>query len=318
MAYTTDQAILIADWILTHQGVSEAEAVRALKAAGQWPDGESVPFDDPEPTIAPGPAEAFGDAPTGEEERLLPAQADPFAIGAGLEEFDAEDVRIPQLKIKQAQTKNAAGVPDGALFLTSDLEGHATTRELVLLELGKERSLLLPYGGGVAAEAMIARIYEKTGIDVPDDWEGPVCFSRDRVAPVAQDGIKPLADNCEGCPMNRWRTVRGRRMQDCAESYRLLFFDVTAQLPAVFYARGSAIRPARDLLTSLQVACRRRGLPAYGFAFSVTTKKVEAGDGTYFVPVFGRPTELEDREEVARYAGIRRACATVQVEEEAA
>lgn len=318
------QAELIADWILEHQDATQEQAIAALRRAGAWPD--DGPRVDPEPTLGPAPAETFGAevecadedavAPAG---RLLPlAPEDPFAVGAGLETFGADDVRISQLKLKQAQTKNAAGVPDGAWFLSSDLEGHSLARELVLLELGKERSLLLPFGGGVAADAMIQRILAKTGAEVPDDWEGPVCFSRDRVTPVVQEGIKPLAAACSECPLNGWRTVRGRRMQDCAESYRLLVLDVTSGLPAVLYARGSAIRPVRDLLTGLQVACRRQNLPAYGFRFTVASKRLEGGDGTYHVPVFGRLAAIDDKEEIARYAGIRKACATVQVEDEAA
>jgi len=212
--------------------------------------------------------------------------------------------------------KNADEVPDGTWFLTSDLEGASDSREVVFLEMRKERSLLLPYGGGDAADAAIHRIHQQTGVDVPQSWEGPVCYSRDRVTPVQQEGIEVLASACKGCPMSRWRSVRGRRIQDCAESYRILLYDLEAQLPVVFYARGSAIRPTRDLLTNLQVACRRRKLPAYGFSFVISTKKRDTSDGTYHVPVFGRPVPLEDAEEIAQYGGIRAACAAVQVEEE--
>lgn len=270
------------------------------------------PDDDPEPMIV------WPEATEPKTEVLLPSVAYEYAlaVGAGLEEFGEEDLRIPQLKLRQAQTKNAERVPDGSWFVTSDLECHARSRELVFLEMRKERSLLLPYAGGDAADAMIRRIEEQTGVEVPADWEGPVCFSRDRVRPVAQEGIAPLAEDCASCPMACWRTVRGRRTQDCAESYRLLFFDLATQLPCVLYARGSAIRPTRDLLTNLQVASRRFKLPACGFTVEVGTKKIDSVDGTYFVPVFGRPQPVEDREEIAKYAGIRHACAKRQVEED--
>lgn len=326
---TPQQSELVADYMLDHPGLTQQQAIAALQRAAQWPEDEDLPAFDVGPPLEAVPAgtaalaqRTAAAAPAALEEdaeKRLPmvaAESDPMETGAGLEEFAADDVRIPQIKIRQAQTKEADGVPDGSWFLTSDLEGASPSREVVFLEMRKERSLLLPYGGGDAADAMIHRIQQQTGVVVPAEWEGPVCFSHDRVVPVEQEGIGVLAAECKSCPMSRWRTVRGRRMQDCGESYRILLFDLEAQIPAVFYARGSAIRPTRDLLTNLQVACRRRKLPAYGFSFSVGTKKRDSSEGTYFVPVFGRPVPIEDQDEIAQYGGIRQACAAVRAEEE--
>ena len=318
---TPNQQELVADWILEHPGSSPQQAIAALREGGAWPKEErGIPALDvgpPREVFAEGTALAVAVADPEPQVPLAPApQEDPMAVGAGLEEFGADDVRIPQIKIKQAQTKNADGVPDGTWFLTSDLEGGSETREVVFLEMRKERSLLLPYGGGDAVDAAINRIHQQTGVEVPQSWEGPVCFSRDRVRSVEQEGIEVLSSHCKGCPMSRWRSVRGRRIQDCAESYRILLYDVETQLPAVFYARGSGIRPTRDLLTNLQVACRRRKLPAYGFSLTISTKKRDRDEGTYYVPVFGRPIPLEDSEEIAQYGVTRAACAAVQVEEE--
>ncbi|HBP23611.1 MAG TPA: hypothetical protein DEA08_38265 [Planctomycetes bacterium] len=324
---TPNQQELVADWILENPGSTPQQAIAALRETGQWPQESAagaIPALDVGPpreivpegaALAPESSQATGMA------QHLPLatpepEADAMAVGAGLEEFGADDVRIPQLKIRQAQTKNADDVPEGTWFLTSDLEGASTTREVVFLEMRKERSLLLPYGGGDAADAAIHRIHQQTGVEVPQGWEGPVCFSRDRVQPVQQEGIEVLASDCKRCPMSRWRSVRGRRIQDCGESYRILFYDLEAQIPAVFYARGSAIRPTRDLLTNLQVACRRRKLPAYGFSFVISTKKRDTNDGTYHVPVFGRPIQIEDADEITQFGGIRAACAAVQVEED--
>jgi hypothetical protein len=242
----------------------------------------------------------------------VPAEPPP----AGHEELGHEDVRIPQLKIRQELTRNAERVPEGSLFVTSDPGSHSLGRELVLLDVRKERSLLLPYFGGEAADALVARILELTGVIVPPGWDGPVCFSRDRVRPVEQEEVEPLADECAACPMARWRTVRGRRLQDCAESYRALFYDLATGMPVAFFARGSAIRPTRDLLTNLQVACRREARPAYAYTVELITKRIERPDGSYHVPVFGLPQPIEDSDEIARLAAIRKTCALVQIEED--
>ena len=294
---------LIAEWIIDHPGATREQARAAVRAAHR-PTERLLPM-----------AQELSQVNT---LTLQPDPNDPMAVGAGLEGFGADDVRIPQLKIRQAQTKNAEGVPEGHWFLTSDLEGASPARNVVFLEMKKERSLLLPYAGGDAADAMIHRIHEKTGVRVPADWKGPVCYSRDRIQPTPQDGIDLLCVYCDDCPMARWRTVRGRRIQDCGEFYRILLYDLESQLPAVYYAHGSAIRPTRDLLTNLQVACRRHKLPAYGFSFSIATKRPDEKDSSYHVPVFGRPVPLSTNEEVQQFAGIRLACASVRVEEDQA
>lgn len=95
--------------------------------------------------------------------------------------------------------------------------------------------------------------------------------------------------------MAGWRTVDGRRVQDCAEGYGFLFLDLLAQLPAVLHARGSALPPMADLLATLQVASRRERRPFFAFSFSISTRSAthEAGN-TYFVPTFSPPELIDD------------------------
>jgi hypothetical protein len=212
----------------------------------------------------------------------------------------------------QAQTRDASGVTHGHWFLAGDLEGGAPERELILLELRKERSLMLPYGGGAAAEAMVQRIYTVTDgrVNVPDAWEGPVCYSRDRKLPVLQldtngsKAIETVSETCEACEMARWRSIRGRRMQECGESYRIDMLDVSTQMPVTYYARGAAIKPVRNLLTGLKAASYQHRRPAYGFTFVASAKEIEREDGTYYEPAFSRPRLIEDPDTIAS------ACAT--------
>lgn len=177
---------------------------------------------------------------------------------------------------------------------------------------------MLPFGGGAAAEKVIERISLRTGVEVPATWEGPVCFSRDRIQPVVLEGQEVLSDTCAECTMNRWRTVNGRRSQDCAESYRLLAFDLVLQRSCVLFARGSAIRPIRELLATLQTLCERHQKPVYGFAVYALTKRVDGSDGQpYHVPVFHTPYPLDDPKQVAFYATLRRKLSAADAEEAA-
>ncbi len=240
-----------------------------------------------------------------------------LVVAAGLERLAKGDLRLPQLKLKQPSTPYAARVPEGSWFLTTDEEGHALSRGLVLLEARKERALLLPlFAGEEAVQAACERIEQETGVEVPEGWEGPVCYSRDRVRPVEQEAIPTLAAACASCPMVRWRTVEGRRVQDCRDSYRLLFWDMAADLPCVLFARGAAMRPARELLTHLQVACHKADLPACAFVIGLSARRVEGVNGPYYVPLFSRPYPSTHPEETPRYAAIRRACAAFERAEE--
>lgn len=229
-----------------------------------------------------------------------------LGAAAGLEECTAEDFRIPALKLRQTLTEGAPGVPEGAWFLTEESSAALRLRSVVVLEVKKERNLLLPRGGSEAAQALVERIRTRTGVEVPLDHEGPVCWSRDRITPVQEEGLLPLATDCTTCSLSRWRTENGRRVQHCGESYRILLFDLASDLPAVYHARGAAIRPTRELLTRLQVACRRAGSPTCAFQLTLSSEELEGPDGTYWIPRYGHLLPLEKPGLVAQLAEIRR------------
>jgi hypothetical protein len=233
--------------------------------------------------------------------------ARPAPPDTGLEQIGTNSVRLPRLKLRQELTRNADGVPEGSIFISSQPGDHALGRTVVLLAVRKERALRLPVRED-DAKNLRQRIIAQTGVEVPADWQGTVCFSRDRILPEVQPGIDPLNPNCLNCPMGRWRTVNGRRVNDCAESFRLILFDRRAQVPCIFFANGSAVRPARDLLTALKVACRRHERPAFGFTVELSTRRVEADDGHFFVPVFDRPEPIADTAEVSLLADLSRSC----------
>lgn len=227
---------------------------------------------------------------------------------AGLQAYGPEDVRLPRLKLKQRETRGAERVPEGAWFLTGEEEWHALTRALVLLEMRKQRGVILPWSSETRSRALAERIRDRTGVDVPLDYDGPVCHSRDRQLPVVRDGLTPLASSCSTCPLARWQVVDGRRRQDCAESYRLLLWDEAAQSPCVYYAQGAAIPPVKDLLTNLQVAARRYSRPVYGFQLGLRAVTKHSMDGPYWVPQFTRPYPHVDPEAWAGFEAVLTAC----------
>lgn len=227
---------------------------------------------------------------------------------AGLEPFGPEDVGLARLELKQPGSLGAERVPEGSWFLTSDPDGHSLSRGVVLLEMRKERSLLLPWDDP-EREAVARRLEAETGVVVDLEHDGPVCWSRDRVLPVTDEGGTALAESCARCPMARWRMERGRRVQDCAESYRLLLWDEGADAACVYHARGAALQPVRNLLTNLRVDGRRFGLPACGFQLGLAARLVYSAEVPYWVPVFSRPYRHVDPRAWERFTRIREACA---------
>ncbi|MEZ6187928.1 MAG: hypothetical protein R3F62_23330 [Planctomycetota bacterium] len=286
---TPNEKRRLADYLREHPDATPQEARRAILA--ERPTVRLLPL-----------AESLRST-----EATLPDPQPPAAI-EGLEGLAHSDLRIPQLKLRQPRTTRAAGVAEGDFFLAGDPTSAAPARTLALLELRRERRVLLPFEDGPATDALLQRIERKTGLRVPPDWQGPVCSSRDRVQPTPQAGIELPAVRCAHCALARWRTEDGRRSQDCAEVYRLLVFDLERQLPAVFLAKGSAIRPVRELLTQLQVAGQRHRRPAFGFWFEVTSAAREERGETYYVPVFTLPSPLGTAEQVAQLAAVRAAC----------
>ena len=226
----------------------------------------------------------------------------------GMEFCDSRDLVIPNLQLKQAQTRDDDDsgideIEDGHWFLSNDPEGNSEARELVFLEVRPGRTYMLPYEDDDARDEVLAEF----GLDgkVPDDVK-VICSSLDRVTPTAPEEWDALAESCSDCPHSKWRkTSRGRKPPACGEVYRTIVVDTTeGDVPARLFLKSSAIRPTQSLLTNLQLAARRKKLPICGFSVSVSSVKKKATKGNYFIPKFGRPQPL-DAEDVEAYRGLR-------------
>ena len=258
------------------------------------------PLVDPDPTLGP---EAFARARL-EEERdrgRVPLPADPrLATAAGLEECGPEELHVPELRIKQSHGEATEAVGPGEWYLAGVPE-VILPRELslVVLEVRRERALVL----GSFDVALEARVRERAGTAVVTEVGAPVCSSRDRVQPDQGEGLFPLSTDCASCPFSRWRVEAGQRVQDCREGLSLLV--VEGEQVAEYHARGPALRPVRELLAWLQVACRRDRAPACAYRVGVYTTEVQGPDGPLWVPWFDDPRRIEDSHQVARWAELR-------------
>lgn len=229
----------------------------------------------------------------------------------GLEGVDVGNLQTPSLRWKTPQTKDPHGlgiadVPDGQLYMSTDPADYTEERLLAFLDIRQGRSFLLEYEDEKRAEQL-----EQLGLDelVPDGTN-VICSSPDRRLPVARNDQEwgTLAESCDGCEFSEWKSSArtGRRVPPpCGENFRAIVVDLETMTPARMFFKGSAIRPMRSLLTSLSVAARRFRTGTYGLEVSLRTKLTPGNSGNYYVPVFGRPQQLEP--ELAAKLGSLRA-----------
>lgn len=251
----------------------------------------------------------------------LPAPAAPAHVGhaapmtglEGLEEITGEDVKVPGWKIRQPTSGSAdaavLAIPAGSIFLTFDPAGHAPKRVGRVLDITKGRSFLPPYGNSNDAKVKSAQLRERLeklhGVKVPEDKK-VICSSPDRKTPEDR-GWGTLAKTCAECPYSKWTVVGGvRKAPECQENYKTIIFDEPTQTPAIYLARGSAIKSFKNLVTNLMIAGNREKRPPAGFRTCIETKKETDGTNTWYVPAFGPLLPVSD-EELEQGLNIRRA-----------
>lgn len=325
-----------------HAGKKAADVAAALKAEGHplFVEGGAKPAPrtaidiDPGPVGGLGGAGANGSVAIGADQgkpgadratttAIAPAPKTTHAVAKrataveGMEDLDGSDFQLPTLALCQSQSKiQGADVPEGHWYYRQQPQTHSAVRKVVILAIKKGRSFMLPYAKD-QRPAAVEHIRSVTGQTAKEDHEGPLCFSRDRVHPVAADGMKPFAVACADCSFAKWRRAGGASVMDCSESYDLLLLDVTngadGGVPVMSFQRGAGIKPMKTLNTNLLAAAAQHGgLPTFAFELEMSSAKVKTDDGNYAVPVWSYPKRITDEERVARYAGIRAGCLAAQ------
>lgn len=332
-------------------GVAPRDIAVALEAEGHeaWTAKPAAPAPAPAPTPAPAPAPAGaiedegdtsfdvldvgpppGAAPAPapavpvlrQEEKValvaaaartpqLPARE--IARPAGLEELDASDLILPSLTLRQAQTQDipeGITIPLGHWFYKQQPALQSAKRKIVILHAGKDR-MLAPDFSKKNRPAQIERIKKLTGIALKEDHDGPWCFSPDREAPVTRDGLTPMAKACKDCPLSRWRNGA----MECGEAYKLLIVDRTAGgqgMPAWLRLRSAAIRATKNALSALLIAANQHRQPACAFELELGSAEEKRPDGNFYVPTFGPPLPLAERELIDFYNATRESALATQ------
>lgn len=291
-----------------HPLFREEERSKARKAASKPAKAASAI-----PDLDSGPALPARQEPQ-RQAKQLPAAPPPASVGIeGMEELDQTDLKIPELRLKQDQTRDdhETGIEDvenGHWFLTSDPEGAQPERAVVFLEIRPGRQFMLPYNSDENddREDMLGEL----GLEdkVPEDVQ-VICSSSDRRKPDFRDDREwlPLNDSCGTCPQAQWQTVRGkRRKPNCGEVYRCMVVDVTGgdETPARMFIKGSGIRSMKSHITNLTLGCKRHQVGVYGMVAPLKSKYVKNKKGKFFVPMFGRPQPLP-AEAVESYRALR-------------
>lgn len=248
------------------------------------------PFIDPDPTLGPA-ALAIARRAVG------PPPRDPLcAVAAGLEDCAPADHLVPALRIWQPQERRDELISAGTWFLHDRLLALDGSLELVVLEVRKQRALLLPED----ELYLDTRVREAVGwITLAHERRWPVCSSLDGLRPERGPRRLPLAEACGAC------SFAGR---GCSEGYRLLVVEARAgEFVAEFHATGLAARAVQELITDLQLACRRDRAPSCAFSVLATTTQEDGPEGPEWVPCFDPPEALDRPEWVTGLVELRQA-----------
>lgn len=293
---------------------------------GPPPGAEPAPTEEPASDNTEAETEAARKLPTADRHEVA-SRADLYGgYDDGLDdELDGDDLLVPRLKIKQAQTKDPDGLgiselEDGTLYHSNDAEASGPARTLVLVALSKERVFYGPYGKKRRGDfaKLLDELSTRHGVAIKNRDAvmdgGVICSSRDRVQPRRQarwggtlgveDGVdkdgkqlrfcKVLDESgrvVKACPESKWSS----RTRNCNETYELAAFDVTdgfPGLPCVYSLSGKAYRLGKPLLTTLKTRRRLKRLPMFGFTVELSTVYEDNEDGKFYLPHFGTPTPM--------------------------
>lgn len=202
------------------------------------PDGELVP------TTTRAPAETLPDWLRGE-------------AGAGLEEADESDLRLPMLRLMQALSPE---VQDGAARpgdIVNGLTRQVYGRQLVIVPVkhSKQRVLFPPRGAVERA---------------------PRCRAPDGKTPVAGGEGGPT---CAECRFAAWRD---REPPECTQYYLFASLVEGSAEPVALSMASSNLKIAKGLISMAKYGPAAR-LPLYGWRYQLSTTEEQNQKGRYYV-----------------------------------
>jgi hypothetical protein len=218
-----------------------------------------------EPIKQPGEWEV--DIPYSPPEPTSPAASNALPP-EGMETFEREDIIIPRMRIVQPTSEE--GTPGTfRLNITGD---EYQTIEVVFIKAIKSRVMF-----------------------DSDLNKGPLCGSLDRINPSSYFSLRdrtPMADKCAGCPYAEWG--KDREAPQCNESYTLLGLDINTRIPFFLTTRSTGIKPTKMFLSAIFLKAKMKKAALSDFKVTLSLKEVKNDRGRFYVPVFERPTYLDD------------------------
>ncbi len=244
-----------------------------------------LPAEEPAPTATP-PAETAV-VPVAPSDVVVFQDYARVSDVPGLEEFDSKDIIMPRRKLVQATTRDVEPAVIGQYL--DGLSGEAKKSvDAIVLRYSHTRAMF------------------KEGVF---SGEGLVCASNDGRTPRPQIA-EPPSHVCEDCPMAVWGNDGEKPA--CRAGYTFLMIDTADDSPFMITFAGTAIRPAKKLISN--VALKRR--PFYAFRVRISSEMKQDDRGKWYAPVFAAvPMDpKKDAAEINRYADLFRGYAAVQLE----
>lgn len=187
----------------------------------------------------------------------------------GLEEVDAEDIKIPA-KIFNMKGTDANKEPiQPNVFYDTVTEDTQRTLDGVLLTLVKSNAW--------------------SEYDESEARNKVICRSSDRIAGVMMETGEHR--QCKGCPDAQWHNIDGKRKRNCGPVYTLIGIEDESQLPFVLRCKKTSLPPFQQYLNRFFIGRRvvdgtRCNYPLFSFRTSVSLAMDDTGK--YAIPKFER------------------------------
>ncbi len=182
----------------------------------------------------------------------------------GLEDFGAEDMITPILKIVQPMSEEGEM---GGFFCALTQENY---KEVDVVFLGFHKSRILFEEGVLNKE--------------------PVCKSNDNKVPSPLIEL-PMSSDCTTCPYSQWG--KDKKPPECSDVFSFVGMMTETQFPFLLDIKGMSIKPTKKFLSVVSLVAKTRGVGIWNAKVKIGVDEVKTEKGKAAVIRFSPITWLE-------------------------
>ncbi len=205
--------------------------------------------------------------PAATEMALVPNTLPAGFEDGGLEDFGAEDMVTPILKIVQPMSQEGE---QGGFFCALTQENY---KEIEIVFLGFHKTRVL---------------FEEGVLD-----QEPLCKSNDNKVPDPSVEA-PMSADCKTCPYSQWTLGKDGKQKspECADVFSFVGLMVDTQFPFLLDVKGLSIKPTKKFLSVVSLVAKTRGVGLWNAKVTIGCDEVKKEKGKAYVIRFSPITWL--------------------------